>query len=129
MRVFTVNEILRGEGRIQVVEGRYAAYGQSLVIERGVLSFIGPIDNRGSTSGGAQDAHGQGRRAGPGTVAAPMVTLVSDPPLPDTEKLSWLCWGMAWKRGAAGVCLASDRPGALLSQTESVNFRRNWLTR
>ncbi len=45
LRVFTVNQTLRGEGTIQVEKGRYAAYAQTLDIERGVLRFAGPIDN------------------------------------------------------------------------------------
>ena len=125
LRVFTVNEILRGEGRIQVVEGRYAAYGQSLAIERGVLSFIGPIDNPGidvlavrktpTVTAGVQVR---------GTVQRPMVTLYSDPPLPDTEKLSWLVLGHGLdKGGQQEFALLQIAAGALLSQTESVNFQ------
>ncbi len=125
LRVFTVNETLRGEGRIQVVEGRYAAYGQSLAIERGVLSFIGPIDNPGidvlavrktpTVTAGVQVR---------GTVQRPQVTLYSDPPLPDTEKLSWLVLGHGLdKGGQQEFALLQIAAGALMSQTESVNFQ------
>ena len=125
LRVFTVNEALRGEGRIQVVEGRYAAYGQSLVIERGVLSFIGPIDNPGidvlavrkmpTVKAGVQVR---------GTVQRPLVTLYSDPALPDTEKLSWLVLGHGLEGGGQQeFALLQIAAGALLSQTESVNFQ------
>jgi translocation and assembly module TamB len=143
LRVFTVNEVLRqdrpqgerlaatpsrvlrGEGRIHVVEGRYAAYGQSLVIERGVLSFIGPIDNPGidvlavrkmpTVKAGVQVR---------GTVQRPLVTLYSDPALPDTEKLSWLVLGHGLdKGGQQEFALLQIAAGALLSQTESVNFQ------
>ncbi|HWR77980.1 MAG TPA: translocation/assembly module TamB domain-containing protein, partial [Thiobacillus sp.] len=125
LRVFTVNEVLRGEGRIQVVEGRYAAYGQSLDIERGVLSFIGPIDNPGidvlavrktpTVKAGVQVR---------GTVQRPLVTLYSDPALPDTEKLSWLVLGHGLdKGGQQEFALLQIAAGALLSQTESVNFQ------
>jgi len=125
LRVFTVNEVLRGEGRIQVVEGRYAAYGQSLIIERGVLSFIGPIDNPGidvlavrktpTVKAGVQVR---------GTVQRPQVTLYSDPALPDTEKLSWLVLGHGLdKGGQQEFALLQIAAGALLSQTESVNFQ------
>jgi translocation and assembly module TamB len=121
----TPSRVLRGEGRIQVVEGRYAAYGQSLVIERGVLSFIGPIDNPGidvlavrktpTVKAGVQVR---------GTVQRPQVTLYSDPPLPDTEKLSWLVLGHGLDRsGQQEFALLQIAAGALLSQTESVNFQ------
>jgi translocation and assembly module TamB len=123
--VFTVNETLRGEGRIQVVEGRYAAYGQSLAIERGVLSFIGPIDNPGidvlavrktpTVTAGVQVR---------GTVQRPQVTLYSDPALPDTEKLSWLVLGHGLDQGGQQeFALLQIAAGALMSQTESVNFQ------
>ena len=143
MRVFTVNQVLRqdrpqgerlaatsarvlrGEGRIQVEEGRYAAYGQSLVIERGVLSFIGPIDNPGidvlavrktpTVKAGVQVR---------GTVQRPLVTLYSDPALPDTEKLSWLVLGHGLEGGGQQeFALLQIAAGALLSQAESVNFQ------
>lgn len=125
LRVFTVNDMLRGEGRIQVVEGRYAAYGQSLDIERGVLSFIGPIDNPGidvlavrkmpTVKAGVQVR---------GTVQRPMVTLYSDPALPDTEKLSWLVLGHGLEGGGQQeFALLQIAAGALLSQTESVSFQ------
>ncbi len=143
MRVFTVNQVLRqdrpqgerpaayssrvlrGEGRIQVEEGRYAAYGQSLTIERGVLSFIGPIDNPGidvlavrktpTVKAGVQVR---------GTVQRPLVTLYSDPALPDTEKLSWLVLGHGLEGGGQQeFALLQIAAGALLSQAESVNFQ------
>jgi translocation and assembly module TamB len=50
LRVFTVNETLRGEGRIQVVEGRYAAYGQSLASSAACSASSARSTTRGSTS-------------------------------------------------------------------------------
>ncbi|MDQ1314786.1 MAG: translocation and assembly module TamB [Pseudomonadota bacterium] len=125
LRVFTVNESPRGEGRIQVVEGRYAAYGQSLVIERGVLSFIGPIGNPGidvlavrktpRVKAGVQVR---------GTVQRPVVTLYSDPALPDTEKLAWLVLGHGLESGGEQeFALMQIAAGALLGQAESVGFQ------
>lgn len=125
LRVFTVGTALRGEGRIQVEEGRYAAYGQSLDIVRGVLSFVGPIDNPGldvlavrktpTVTAGVQVR---------GNVQRPVVTLYSDPALPDTEKLAWLVLGRGL--GAGGqeeFALLQLAAGALLSQAESVNMQ------
>ncbi|MHB0982924.1 MAG: translocation/assembly module TamB domain-containing protein [Thiobacillus sp.] len=125
LRVFTVNDTLRGEGRIQVVKGRYAAYGQSLDIERGVLSFIGPIDNPGidvlavrktpTVKAGVQVR---------GTVQRPLVTLYSDPALPDTEKLSWLVLGHGLGTGGQQeFALLQLAAGALLGQAESVGMQ------
>ena len=125
LRVFTLNNALRGEGRIQVTTGRYAAYAQTLDIERGVLNFVGPIDNPGldvlavrktpTVKVGVQVR---------GTVQAPLVTLVSDPPLPDSEKLAWLVLGHGLERGSQQeFALLQLAAGALLSQAESVSVQ------
>ena len=125
LRVFTVAQALRAEGSIRVETGRYAAYGQMLDIERGVLRFLGPIDNPGldvlavrktpSVKAGVQVG---------GTVQRPVVKLYSDPALPDTEKLSWLMLGHGLENsGQQEVMLLQVAAGALLSQTESANFQ------
>jgi translocation and assembly module TamB len=123
LRVFTLNDTLRGEGRIRVVEGRYAAYAQTLTIERGELSFVGPIDNPGldvlavrktpSVKVGVQVR---------GTVQHPVVTLVSDPALPESEKLAWLVLGHGLESGTQQeYALLQVAAGALLSQAQSAN--------
>jgi translocation and assembly module TamB len=125
LRVFTVNQALRGEGTIQVAEGRYAAYAQTLDIERGVLRFAGPIDNPGldvlavrktpTVKAGVQVS---------GTVQRPVVKLYSDPAMPDTEKLSWLVLGHGLENGSQQeFVLLQVAAGALLSQSESINFQ------
>jgi translocation and assembly module TamB len=143
LRVFTVDEaprqdrpqgervaaypsqVLRAEGRIRAVEGRYSAYAQTLDIERGELSFVGPIDNPGldvlavrktpTVKVGVQVR---------GTVQHPVVTLYSDPPLPDTEKLAWLVLGHGLEKGSQQeFALLQIAAGALLSQAESVNVQ------
>jgi len=125
LRVFTVNEALRGEGRIRVVEGRYSAYGQSLAIERGVLTFVGPIDDAGIDVLAVRKMPTV--KAGVlvrGTVQRPRVTLYSDPALPDTEKLSWLVLGHGLdKGGQQEFALLQIAAGALLGQAESVGFQ------
>ena len=125
LRVFTREQRLRGEGSIRVEEGRYAAYGQTLAIERGVLRFIGPLDDPGldvlavrktpTVKAGVQVR---------GTVQRPQVTLYSDPPLPDTEKLAWLVLGHGLdKGGQQEFALLQLAAGALLSQAESLSFQ------
>lgn len=125
LHVFTENTVLRADGRIQVIEGHYAAYGQSLVIERGVLSFFGPIDNpridvlalrkTPTVTAGVQVR---------GTVQRPLVTLYSDPPLPDTEKLSWLVLGHGLESGGQQeFALLQIAAGALLGKMESVSLQ------
>jgi translocation and assembly module TamB len=125
LRVFTVADVLRAEGRIRVVTGRYAAYGQTLAIERGELVFAGPIDDPGidvlavrktpTVKAGVQVR---------GTVQRPLVTLYSDPAMPDTEKLSWLVLGRGLEGGSQQeFALLQLAAGALLSQAESVNMQ------
>ncbi len=125
LRVYTVNNQLRGDGSIRVEEGRYAAYGQTLNIERGVLRFIGPIDNPGldvlavrktaTVTAGVQVR---------GTVQRPVATLYSDPALPDTEKLSWLVLGHGLNSGVQqDFALLQIAAGTLMSQADSVNFQ------
>jgi translocation and assembly module TamB len=36
---------LRGEGRVELVDGEFTAYGQRLTIEQGTLTFTGPLDD------------------------------------------------------------------------------------
>jgi len=125
LRVFTVNQTLRGEGTIQVEKGRYAAYAQTLDIERGVLRFAGPIDNPGLDVLAVRKTPTVkvGVQVG-GTVQRPLVTLYSDPAMPDTEKLAWLVLGHGLENsGQQEFVLLQVAAGALLSQTESVNLQ------
>ncbi len=125
LRVFTANQALRGEGTIQVEKGRYAAYAQTLDIERGVLRFIGPIDNPGLDVLAVRKTSTvkAGVQVG-GTMQRPVVTLYSDPPMPDTEKLAWLVLGHGLEgAGQQEFVLMQVAAAALLSQSESVNFQ------
>ena len=125
LRVFTVNQALRGEGTIQVEKGRYAAYAQTLDIERGVLRFAGPIDNPGLDVLAVRKTADVkvGVQVG-GTVQRPLVTLYSDPAMPDTEKLAWLVLGHGLESsGQQEFVLLQVAAGALLSQAESVNLQ------
>ncbi len=118
-------QALRGEGTIQVEEGRYAAYAQTLEIERGVLRFAGPIDNPALDVLAVRKNPRikAGVQVG-GTVQRPVVKLYSDPVLPDTEKLAWLVLGHGLENGGQQeFVLLQVAAGALLSQAESVNFQ------
>lgn len=81
-------------GSIQTVGGAYEGYGQQLAIERGILNFQGPLDN--PTLNVRALRRGLQVEAGVdvvGTVAKPEVRLVSEPNVPDQDKLSWLVLG------------------------------------
>lgn len=87
-------EPIVGRGTIRAAQGSYEAFGQRLTIDRGRLIFDGPLDNP------ALDVVALRRNlaveagvAITGTARAPVVRLTSNPPVPDSEKLSWLLTG------------------------------------
>ena len=94
---------LRGSGTIRTVGGTYKGYGQDLSIERGVLSFTGPLENPQLNILALRK--GLAVEAGVeilGTTTHPRVRLVSTPDVPEPEKLSWLVLG----RGAADASVS-----------------------
>ncbi len=85
---------LRVLGSVRAVSGTFDAYGQYLTIERGILNFQGPIETAGLNVLALRK--GLAVEAGveiTGSVAEPRVRLVSEPNVPDTEKLSWIVVG------------------------------------
>jgi len=119
-------DLPRATGTIRTRDGRFDAYGQQLEIERGILSFQGLLDNpaldvRAMRKGLAVEA---GVQIG-GTAQRPVVKLISDPELPDAEKLAWLVLGHGPDQmsagdatvllGAAGGLLGNDS-GNLVGQ-------------
>lgn len=106
---------LEATGTIQTAEGTYRAYGQDLTIERGVVNFQGPLNNPGLNVRAVRK--GVAVEAGveiTGSANRPQVTLVSDPPVPDSEKLSWMIIG----RGSN----SSDRDTTLLLTAAAAIF-------
>ena len=94
---------INAAGTIRAVTGTYRVFGQRLDIDRGRLIFDGPVDNP------ALDVVALRRNlaveAGvelSGTVRQPRVRLVSNPPVPDGEKLSWLLTGQGLDRASRG---------------------------
>ncbi|WP_295760640.1 translocation/assembly module TamB domain-containing protein [Undibacterium sp.] len=85
---------LQATGSIRTVGGVYEGYGQQLDIERGILNFQGSPSNPGLNIRALRT--GLEVEAGVevvGTVSSPQVRLVSEPVVPDAEKLSWLVLG------------------------------------
>jgi translocation and assembly module TamB len=81
-------------GSIQTKGGTYEGYGQQLAIERGILNFQGPLDN--PTLNVRALRKNLPVEAGVevvGTVAKPEVRLISEPNVPDQDKLSWMVLG------------------------------------
>jgi translocation and assembly module TamB len=109
---------LTAKGSIRAVSGTYYVFGQRLDIDRGRLLFDGPVDNP------ALDVVALRKNlaveAGvelTGTVKVPRVRLVSNPPVPDGEKLSWLLTGQGLDRAGRGdLALLGAASASLLGQ-------------
>ena len=117
---------LRAFGRLHAVNGTFLAYGQRLDVDPGVLIFDGPIDN--PTLQITAWRRNQAVEAGvqlTGTARAPSVNLVSQPPVPEGERLSWLVLGRP-PSGAtqADLGLLQAAAGALLAGGDSVPLDR-----
>lgn len=86
--------VMKAKGVVRVAEGYYTAYGQQLKIERGALLFDGPLSNPALDILAMRK--NQAVEAGvaiTGTALSPRTKLVSNPSVPDQEKLSWLVLG------------------------------------
>ena len=107
VRVYTgpAGELL-AKGRVEAVKATFRAYGQPLQVDPGALIFDGPIDNPALeiTAWRRNQQVEAGLRL-TGTVQAPLVQLVSNPPVGENEALSWLVLGRA-AGDAAGADLA-----------------------
>ncbi len=105
---------LRAMGTIAARDTKFEAYGQNLVVERGMVNFQGPIDDPALNILALRK--GLAVEAGvevTGTVRQPKVRLVSTPDLPDLEKLSWIALGRA-PGGKADASLLISAAGSIL---------------
>jgi translocation and assembly module TamB len=92
---------LAAVGTVSTVGGSYRGYGQSLVIERGVVNFQGALDAPGlnivALRKGLEVEAGV---AVTGSAKHPQIRLVSEPNVPDPAKLSWIVLGRAPDAGS-----------------------------
>ena len=81
---------------LQTVNGTYQAYGQKLGIDRGVLTFVGPIENpRLDIEATRPNLDVRVGVNVAGTALNPRIRLFSEPDMSDIDKLSWLVLGRA----------------------------------
>jgi translocation and assembly module TamB len=109
------NGALTARGTISAINGTYFIFGQRLEIDRGQLIFDGPADNPAidvvalrrnlSVEAGVEVT---------GNVRLPRVRLVSSPPVPDGEKLSWLMTGQGLDRASRADLAALGAASASL---------------
>lgn len=111
-------EPLNANGSVATVGGVFAGYGQNLTITRGLINFQGPIDNPGLNIVALRK--GLAVEAGvavSGTVRRPVIRLVSEPNVPDADKLSWIVLGRAPDSGSGGdMALLLPAAQALLGE-------------
>jgi translocation and assembly module TamB len=95
------NMPLRAVGNVRVTPGStYTAFGRKLGIENGFFTFNGPVTNPGINILAMR--RNQEIEAGvqvTGTVQSPIAKLISEPNVPDNEKLSWLLFGHGTDQG------------------------------
>ena len=106
---------MRATGTINVAEGTYEAFGTKLNIERGIINFQGPISNPNINILAMR--RNQDVEAGvsvTGNVSQPRVQLVSEPNVPDDEKLSWMMFGHGTDSSSIGQRSASSQALALV---------------
>ncbi|MBN8443060.1 MAG: translocation/assembly module TamB domain-containing protein, partial [Thauera sp.] len=103
---------LSAVGTVATAGGSYRGYGQRLSVVRGLVNFQGPLDNPGLNVVALRT--GLEVEAGVeilGSARRPMVRLVSEPLVPDPEKLSWIVLGRA-PDAASGADLGLLLPAA-----------------
>ena len=105
------------DGTLRAVDGTYQAYGQKLGIDRGVLTFVGPIENpRLDIEATRPNLDVRVGVVVAGTALNPRIRLFSEPDMSDIDKLSWLVLGRASEGvGRADTALLQRAALALLS--------------
>ncbi len=120
-------QLTNASGDLSVVEGTYSIYGQTLTIERGrVLFASGPLSDPGLDVRAVRRPRdvlvGVNVR---GTLRRPRVELFSEPPMEESQVLSYLVVGMPLNEtssgertsvAAAAAALASSRRGERMAQ-------------
>lgn len=119
------NEDLNGSGELRIESGLFEAFGQALVIERGRLIYAGsPLEDPGldlratrkfgETTVGAQVS---------GRASAPSVTVFSDPPMNQTEALSYLLLGRSLNGASASETKNAEGMSAAASMGMEIAAR------
>ena len=96
LRITSPNGRMAVNGSVRAVAGTYAAYGQKLVIDRGSISFNGPVENPRLDIEATRP--NTDLRVGvtiSGSAQNPRIRLFSEPEVSDIDKLSWLVLGRA----------------------------------
>ena len=105
LRVLRNRQDIVAEGALNVVDGYYQSYGQDLRIERGRILFNGPMTNPGLDIRAVREIDNEDITVGiaiGGTAEQPESSLFSNPPLTQTDTLSYLLTGRAMSGVSGG---------------------------
>ena len=82
---------IQAVGTVAVVKGKYKAYGQDLNITKGTVSFVGPPSRPNLNIRAVRNLSPVGAGVEVlGNLENPRVTLVTNEPMSEKDKLSWL---------------------------------------
>lgn len=113
----TPDEPVTATGEIEVVEGRYQAYGQDLTIEKGKLLFVGgPIDQPGIDVRAVRQATAD-IKVGVivrGSLRAPEFSIFSQPSMSQSDQLAYLVLGRPLGEGTSSESSALSRAALVL---------------
>jgi translocation and assembly module TamB len=117
---------LRAYGRIQTLNATFFAYGQRLQVDPGVAIFDGPLDNPSlQMTAWRRNQQVEVGVQVTGNARTPRVQLVSQPPVPEGERLSWLVLGRAPTDATkADLGLLQAAAGALLARGDKMPLDR-----
>jgi hypothetical protein len=117
---------LRAYGRIQTVNATFFAYGQRLQVDPGVAIFDGPLDNPSlQMTAWRRNQQVEVGVQVTGSARTPRVQLVSQPPVAEGERLSWLVLGRAPTDATkADLGLLQAAAGALLARGDRMPLDR-----
>ncbi len=122
----TADGELRAYGRIRTVNATFVAYGHRLQVDPGVAIFDGPIDNPAlQMTAWRRNPQVEVGVQVTGNASSPRVNLVSNPPVSESERLSWLVLGRAPSDASkADLGLLQAAAGALLARGDQVPLDR-----
>ncbi len=109
-------------GSIATKKATFTAYGQSLKVKRGIVNFHGPLDDPGLNVLAIREGESLPVEAGVevmGSVRHPLVRLVSEPNVTDSEKLSWLILGRPLGAGGVDSALLLAAAGSIFGSSSS----------
>ncbi|MDL2338831.1 MAG: translocation/assembly module TamB domain-containing protein [Pseudomonadota bacterium] len=105
------------DGTVRATDGTYAAYGQKLTIDRGLITFSGPPENpRLNIEATRPNTDIRVGVQVTGSALNPRIRLFSEPEVSEIDKLSWLALGRASDGlGTADTALLQTAAMALLA--------------